>query len=76
MRWRTVTLHAAAGQAGSRLKAEETAADHHRAAAASGGREHLLDIVEIAEGDDAGQVACQAPGTMNGSEPVAIRSLS
>ncbi len=48
--------HAAAGQAGSRLKAEETAADHHRAAAAPGGREHLLDIVEIAECDDAGQV--------------------
>ena len=49
-------LHAPQGQAVSRFKAEQTAADNHRRAAVFRRCEHLVDIVEIAEGDDAVEV--------------------
>ena len=39
-----------------RLQPEQTTADHHRAAAPLGGGEHMLDILHVAEADDAGQV--------------------
>ena len=49
-------LHAAQREPVRRLEAEQAAADHHGAPALRGGGEHRVDIVEVAEGDDAGQV--------------------
>ena len=51
-----------AGEARGRFEPEQAAADHHGAAAAAPRREHPLDVVEVAEGDDAGQVLARAPG--------------
>ena len=50
-------LHAAQAQAGGGFEPEQAAADHHRLGAGEGGGvEHLLDVVDVAEGDDAFEV--------------------
>ena len=49
-------LHAVEREARGRLEAEQAAADHHRVAALLGGRQHGVDVVEIAEGHDAGKL--------------------
>ncbi len=49
-------LHALHGKAGRRFEAEQAAADHHRVAALASRGQHGIDVVEIAEGDDARQV--------------------
>ena len=49
-------VHAELGQAVRRLEPEQAAADHYRIAAGISSRQHLVDIVEVAEGHDAGEV--------------------
>ena len=56
-------LHALAGEARSRLEAEQAAADHHGVAAPCRRGKHRVDVVEVAEGDDAGQL-----GARNGNQ--------
>ena len=48
--------HALGRKASRGFEAKEAAADHDRPTAAGGRRQHGVDIVEVAEGDDAGQI--------------------
>ena len=48
--------HPSPGQPVGGLKTQQPAADHHGLAARIGGGHHGLHIVQVAEGDDAGQV--------------------
>ena len=49
-------IHAALGEAGGRFQTQQTAADHHGAAALGGGLDHRVGVIEIAVGDHPGQV--------------------
>ena len=49
-------LHAVGRKTGGRFESEQTAADDHRVAALPGGRQHRVDVVEVAERDDAGKL--------------------
>lgn len=49
-------IGAARGHARRRLKPQKAAADDHRILAGDPGRDHRIRIVQIAIGDDAGQI--------------------
>ena len=49
-------FHAAQTEPVRGFQAKEAATDHHCAAAIRSGREHRVDILHVAETDDAGQV--------------------
>ncbi len=69
-------VHAARCKAGGGLEAEQAAADDDRLVARLGGEQHRLHVVEIAVGHARPAGPCREPGMMNGTEPVAITSLS
>jgi len=49
-------LHAPQGQSVRGLKPQQASSDHHRAATPFGRLQHLVDIVEVAEGNDTRKV--------------------
>ena len=49
-------LRAARGHAGGGLQPQQTAADHDRPGAGAAGRDHRVGVLQVAIGDDAGQI--------------------
>ena len=69
-------VHAALLEAGGGFEAEQAAADDDGLGARLRGEQHGVDVVEVAVGQHARQILARAPGMMNGTEPVAMTSLS
>ena len=75
MRWTRVTGDARLGEPVGGLDAEQAAADHDRARAPAGAARMRLDVGEVAERDDAGQVHAGLGQADRDREPVASTSL-
>jgi len=74
-------FHAAQGQTMGRFQSQQATADHHGLAAFFGCREHLVDIIKIAEGDDSRQIMSrnrddEGVGARGDQQPVIGRNAS